>query len=50
MAGVTGSRQIVEVVVRDIMVVLCRVLSRHGSVPAGLLGGIVSVIAYESRR
>lgn len=30
--------------------VLCRGLSRQGSVPVGLFGGIVSVIVYDSRR
>lgn len=50
MAGVVGRRQIVVVVVRARGRVLCWGLSRQGSVPAGLFGGMVRVIEYDSRR
>lgn len=45
-----GRRKIVIVVVKAGGRVLWEGLSRQGRVPAGLFGGIVNVIAYDSRR
>lgn len=49
-AGVSGNNERVVMVERAMGIVNCDEGRRHGVVPAKLLGDMVSVIAYESRR
>lgn len=50
MAGVRGRSRRVAMVEKARGIESCVDGSRHGVVPVRLLGDIVSVIAYESRR
>ena len=49
-AGVSGRRQMVAEVTVASGMVWWLVVRRHGVVPAKLLGDIVSVIAWDSRK